>query len=678
MIRYKFAWAGIFNGHAIFSATLWLGITISCAASAQTDSVAIANELKEVQIRTIKLGKRQLSASPLQILSGKDLERISSLSVADAIRYFSGAQLKDYGGIGGLKTINVRSMGTQHTAVFYDGVQLGNAQNGQVDLGKFSLDQLEEIELYNGQKSEIFQSAKGFAAGSALYLNARQPIFEKGQSNHFKVAFKTGSFGFLNPSLLWQRKISSRLNASLSTEYKRSHGRYPFRRTNGVYDTTIVRSNADIEGLRLEGALQGLLPDSSSWTAKAYYYNDEQGLPGAIVSNRYDFTQRLWNRNLFFQSTYKKQAGRYALMAAVKYADDLLEYLNPDIIKTTGFLHNVFKNRELYGTLSQKYALRKQWDVVLSADYIRNTLEANLENFSYPTRNTFLAALATEYHSNRLVVQANILGTFVNEQVRRNYSAGQKNEFTPTVMASWQPFTHKGLRLRGFYKNIFRMPTFNDLYYTEIGNTVLQPEYTQQYDLGMTYVSVFEGKLLRQVSLQADAYLNKVKDKITAVPGANLFRWSMQNIGRVEIKGLDVNIQTGWKPYDALGLTAGITYTYQKALNMTNSKLNYRSQIPYTPVHSGSFLAGGDWKDFSFNYSLIYTGERYTQSANTADNYLQPWYTHDIAVHYTRKFHKNSLRLSTEVNNLFNQYYDVILNFPMPGRSYRFTLSYTF
>ena len=46
-------------------------------------------------------------------------------------------------------------MGTNHTGVVYDGVELGNAQNGQIDLGQFSLDNIEALSLYNGQKSEI-------------------------------------------------------------------------------------------------------------------------------------------------------------------------------------------------------------------------------------------------------------------------------------------------------------------------------------------------------------------------------------------------------------------------------------------------------------------------------------------------------------------------------------------
>ena len=67
-----------------------------------------------------------------QKLSGKELQNLNSHTVADALRYFSGVQLKDYGGVGGIKTVNIRSMGTNHMGVFYDGIELSNAQNGQV------------------------------------------------------------------------------------------------------------------------------------------------------------------------------------------------------------------------------------------------------------------------------------------------------------------------------------------------------------------------------------------------------------------------------------------------------------------------------------------------------------------------------------------------------------------
>mgnify|MGYP002626502365 CR=1 FL=1 len=53
---------------------------------------------------------------PAQALQGEKLQQLNALSVADAIRYFSGVQIKDYGGIGGLKielgSVTIESIAT--------------------------------------------------------------------------------------------------------------------------------------------------------------------------------------------------------------------------------------------------------------------------------------------------------------------------------------------------------------------------------------------------------------------------------------------------------------------------------------------------------------------------------------------------------------------------------------
>ena len=154
-----------------------LFILASCGAVfAQTpvDSIARLFRIDEVEV-TATLPNPPVV--PVQKLEGVQLEGLSTYSVADAMRYFSGVQIKDYGGVGGLKTVDVRSMGTHHLGVFYDGIEIGNAQNGTVDLGKFSMENVEEIALYNGQKSEIFQSAKDFCSAGTLYIKTRRPKF---------------------------------------------------------------------------------------------------------------------------------------------------------------------------------------------------------------------------------------------------------------------------------------------------------------------------------------------------------------------------------------------------------------------------------------------------------------------------------------------------------------------
>jgi outer membrane receptor protein involved in Fe transport len=250
-------------------------------------------------------------------------------------------------------------------------------------------------------------------------------------------------------------------------------------------------------------------------------------------------------------------------------------------------------------------------------------------------------------------------------------------ELTPFVSASWQPFRTNDWRIRGFYKNIFRLPTFNDLYYTFIGNTTLRPEYVKQYDIGFTWTKQLN-KTVQYVSLQADAYYNEVTDKIVAVPSTNLYRWMMLNLGKVDIRGLDLSGNATWRIGQQVLLQSGVRYTWQQAQDVTAGAFNDHQQIPYVPRHSGSALLNVLWRDYNLNYSFIYSGERYSQKANIPVNYLQPWYTQDLSVSGSWKYHKTAARLMLEVNNLFNQYYDVIINFPMPARYYRITCSISY
>ncbi|MBE5319322.1 TonB-dependent receptor [Pedobacter sp. MR2016-19] len=661
----------------LFSSILWTGFLLPLNTWAQNDSTKKATQLKEVQIREYRLTEQSKSPTPLQILSGEDLKRINSLSVADAIRYFSGVQLKDYGGIGGLKTVNVRSLGTNHTAVFLDGIQIGNAQNGQVDLGKFSLSNLEEIALYSGQKPELLIPAKGYASASSIYLKTKEPDFEGNQRQQVELGLKSGSFGLINPSLIYRNKINENLIASINTEYIHADGKYKFRYTNGVFDTTAVRNNGDVERFRLQAALFGKFRNGK-WHAQAYSFLSDRGLPGAIVANRFDFTQRIWDRDFFIQGSIEKNlSDKFSIIVNGKCAYVYQRYLDPDYVTTTGFLDNRFKEQEAYLSVSGKYKISSVWEVAYASDYTFQTLDANIYRFPYPSRNTFLNVLSSSLTLEQLTIQANVLSTTVIDHVKLYSSAGNKQVFSPTVMLSWKFLKDRDIRVRAFYKDIFRMPTFNDLYYTFIGNTLLKPEYTKQYDVGITYFKNFKNQQLKFIDIQSDVYFNRVKDKIVAQPGANLYRWIMYNIGLVDIHGLEINAKTAFEPFTNLLVNVGLNYTYQKAVDVTSKQEeNYKDQIPYIPENSGSFLARLDYQNWHANYGFIYTGFRYNQKANNIYNYMEPWYTHDAAIGYEFKLKKGSININCEVNNLLNQYYDLIPNFPMPGRNYRLTLNY--
>ena len=559
----------------------WAIFTTTCAwAQVVPDST---HQLQQIEIFTHTTKHKQIV--PGQALKGAQLQRLNSQSVADAVRYFAGVQLKDYGGVGGLKTIDVRGMGSQHVGVFYDGIQLGNAQNGVTDLGKYSLDDLEAVTLYNGQKSTVFQAAKHFATASSIYLQSKKPKFIFDKKTNITARYKTGSIQLNNPSVRIEHKLSNRIAATASAEYIQSNGEYKFRYSRKnldqsiAYDTTALRKDGQIEAKRAEIGLFGD-HETVQWNIKGYGYISDRGIPAAIVRNQFGKKgQTLVDKNYFVQATLQKNIGKFETKLNTKFAYDYTRYTDTvSVFKT----QNTYVQREAYASWATVYKATRQFYINTAIDYQYNTLDANLVNFSYPERNSFWAALAASYQTNKLQIQGSLLGTFVTESVQKNTSAPHKNIWTPTLIANFK--ANSNFSINAFYKRIFRMPTFNDLYYTNIGYSNLKPEFTTQYNIGFVYtLSVNTQHALQNLSVQTDAYYNLVADKIIAAPNGSMFRWMMLNLGKVIIKGTDIKLKSDFM-FGNTQIAVLLNYTYQQAQDVTNAKKTYyKDQIPYIP-----------------------------------------------------------------------------------------------
>ena len=327
---------------------------LTASAQSKLDSVQHVQEIVVVSRPTMR------EVVPSQKLNGELLEKLNTHSIADALRFFSGIQLKDYGGVGGIKTVNIRSMGTHHLGISYDGIQLGNAQNGQIDLGQFSLDNVEEITLYNGQKSAIFQPASDFGNAGAIYIRTRMPEFSGSQESgvrsqeitHLKFKTQYGSSDMFRLATLWEQRLSERVNSSVSAGFLTASGKYKFhyerRYPNGetAWDTTAVRQNGDIHAERIEANLFGRL-NNGGWQVKGYLYNSARGIPGAIVNNVWRRGERQQDLNTFVQAAFDKNIGEgFSTRWLAKYAYYNTHYVNKDSTQLP--VDNRYKQQELY------------------------------------------------------------------------------------------------------------------------------------------------------------------------------------------------------------------------------------------------------------------------------------------------------------------------------------------
>lgn len=632
----------------------------------------------EVKARTKSVAEK--SAMPLQRMDKTTLDNIGAESLAGAAQYFSGVQLKDYGGIGGLKTISVRSLGANHTGVSYDGIMLNDAQNGQIDLGKISLDNIGQISLYNAQPTDILQPARAFSYASVLALKTVRPVFLDSEKVRLDVALKAGSFGEIYPAATVHYQWNTKLYSSLDAGWQKANGEYSFTYKNGSVSQKGSRTNADIDALHAAYNMQYTASEHNILNVNLYYYHSQRGLPGAIILNGGQGTQRYWDDNFFAQASWKKGLSKKSeLLVSGKYNYAYNRYLDTSVYYPDGKDEDIFRQNEWYVSGAYSYRPAAAISLSYSGDLFYNTFagrdSAFIRQIGHPSRYTVLNNLSAILLLDRLEIDANVLSSTIENLSDRSYKIANDQAFTPCVSLIYHPVENIPVRIRAFYKNIFRMPTFNDLYYSEVPNTTLKPEYARQYNLGITWAQTFSS-FLQGVYLTADGYYNHVTDMIVARPGTNIGRWSMNNDALVDVKGVDIDTKFSFRPLGKLSYLLSANYTFQQALNMDKRYgQTYKNQIPYTPRDFGSFNLLATYRSFSFSYNAVFSGYRYALDQNLSSNLLQAWNTQDILLGY--KVHKgkhSSWKIALELNNLLNTQYQVVWYYPMPGRNFKISL----
>ena len=643
-----------------------------------TDSIHVRN-LKEVTVNGQAL-KNARASMPVQIITNKEMALLNANNVSDIAKYFSGVTVKDYGGIGGMKTVSLRGMGTQYTGVSYDGVMMSDIQSGQIDLGRFSLDNISEISLTNGQPNDIFQSARLFSSGGILSLKTKLLDYNKDQSIAGKVVIKAGSFGLLNPSLFLTKNISEKWAFNLSADALTANGKYTFLQYYGSTDNLsekLTRTNSDVKSLRTEMNWLYRIKEKENITFKTNFFGSERGLPGSITFyNTNDSQQRLKDRTFFSQIHYENQISdkfQHQYFAKFNISDNHYSDTDTKYSITNGILKDHYLQKEYYLSSSFQYKLFEPMFLSLATDWFYNTLDinsnANFKNFQYPTRHTGMANLATKYVTEKLTLGANLLYTLTREQVQTGNASPNRDKLSPTANLSFKLLEDKELRIRAFYKNIYRLPSFNDLYYQDMGNSNLRPENSNQYNIGFTYLDT-EIPFLSEFAIMADGYYNRVTDKIIAIP-RDMFHWSMTNRDKVNIKGIDISLKANVKVKKSDLVKLKSNYSYQSAKDATPGSDNFGEQIPYTPVHSGSGSISYEHKKWEVGYNMIFSGIRWIGQTTDNTNKMDGYTIHSI---FLSKNYKQ-WKVNAEIIDLFNTQYEVVKFYPMPRRNFRITVA---
>ncbi len=655
--------------------SVWL-FSLGVAFGQQIDTTAY-HELSGVEVVEKVRPSVTREGTLLQIMDRAGIDRLGVQDLSEAVKRFSGVTVQDYGGIGGLKTVSVRSLGAKHTAVSYDGVTITDAQSGQVDISRFSLDNVEMVSLSIGQSDDIFQTARVYASAGALNIQTAMPNFKKKPFN-LRGQVRTGSFGLINPSVRYEQKLSGSIAAIADIDWMRADGMYPYTLVNGDIVSREKRRNSDIKTLHMELNLLGDWKEKGKMRLKGYWFDSERGLPGSVILYNDYHKERLENKNGFLQASYENRfSDRLSFKAHGKFDYAWTRYKDFHSKYIDGKQVDVYTQREFYGTVALLYQPSRTISVSLAEDVFANTLDATTPKCPFPTRYTSLTALAAQYKDERLTVTASLLGTYLTEKLEIGEAAADRKRLSPALSASWRILKDYNLRLRASFKDAFRVPTFNDLYYDRIGNKELKSEKATQYNLGLTWSGTCQSLHLGYVSLTADAYYNKVSDKIVAIP--TMFIWKMMNMGKVEIMGVDVNLASSFTLPKDCSVRLEAAYTYQHSVDITDkdSKV-YKHQLPYTPRHSGNISISFENPWANLSWILTAVSDRYSLPQNIDLNLMNGYVEQQLSINKTFAIQDCSLRLQVDLVNLGNVNYDVIRYYPMPGRSFRASVRFIY
>lgn len=648
-----------------------------CSAIRAEQPDSISYHLESVSVVADRVKEDVKSSAPLFCLTDEKMKLMGVTDLTDALHRLPGLDIRDYGGAGGMKTVSVRGFGTTHTGVIYDGVALSDCQSGKIDLSRYSLDNVDDLSLVIGDNNDIFTPAKAVAAAASITINTGSVPEPEDSTLHLTTQLRVGSFGMINPYIKVGKSLSERFSLSAIGEYTHADNDYPFTLHNGILVSRERRSNSRMNSGHAELNGRWRITPSSRLDSKVYFYDNSRQLPGPVVLYNPKSDDTLHDRNFFGQISFTDfSLSRLMFRLIGKFNWDATYYHEVDGKYTAGFNDENYIQREAYLSAGMLYTPRQELSLSYAADYTYNNLSSNDVATVGPRRNSILQSLAAKYHNSRIIVTGRLLFSIYDNEVKKGASAADRKKLSPSLSLSVRPFTDHSLFVRTSYKNIFRMPTFNESYYYRMGSTSLRPEDTQQFNVGLTWQSNLTPAWIRGVSLSVDGYYNHVKDKIVAIP-QNMFIWTMTNLDKVRAFGADVKADASFALARCQTLTIAGNYSLQRVQPRTaKTDPDYNKQVAYTPIHSGS--ASLSWQNPWVDIVIKATGagERYGTNSNLPITRIKGYVETGASLMRSLGIRHHTLDLRFDILNIFDTQYEIVASYPMPGRSFRFSATF--
>ena len=637
-------------------------------------SISQQDSIQEVQ--SVLIQRPVLKIKPLRLsrssFYGDQIQQFGTQDAGELISKLAGSNLKSYGGLGGLKTISVRSLGGEQNSTIIDGFVQSNSQNGQINFAQIQSDNIIGIHLSIGDASSYLLPVSSQMAGSTINIQTFENTFGY-EKFEVRSSLKMGSFG-QKEGYIALKSSKKKLLLSCFGKLRSAIGDYPYQFQNGLSIIDSKRTNNGYQDAYF-GITTGYKFKKS--LVRLGYKGSviDQELPGAAILYNSTADELLKTNDHSFFSDVNFDKNDIYYRAFSNFSANRLNYKDPSFFNNIGGIDVTYINNVARAGLSfASYKVKKlTFHGGFEMSYAQ--LESSDSTFSKPNRLLSQVLGGLDFKTTIGVIKGDISFVYSLEDTKFGQRADDVYKLQPFLSFQTKNFSKKHLNFKFWYRNSIRLPSFNELYYNNIGNNGLRPEIANQYNVGLEFVPI-EKDL--DVFIRTNLFYNQVIDKIMSVPTKNLFVWSTQNIQNVEIYGSELTITSslrkGYFTYSAL-----INYSYQKVLDNTPSSLTYKDQLAYSPEHTISNEVGVEYKKSGVRLSHSYVSYRYALNQNVEQNRIDGYHLFDVALFYNLPLkEKNELKLQLNIKNILDTPYAYIRSFVMPQRSFIISLNYAF
>ncbi len=596
-------------------------------------------------------------------------EQLSSVSIGNLLVSKPGIFTKSYGSEGSLQTISIRGSGSEYTSVFINGINYNNSLNGIFDFSKFSADEVSEIIVKKGNDFEPFNNN---SFGGVIILNP----FEKNDTTKGLMKFQIGSFGY--------QGIQLKQSGSIVNTYYKIYFSHKSAKNNYEYtfnDESAIRKNADVNQNSLQLAFINqfkIFNEPVRFYSFFNFLDKELGLPNFVSANRHydsgtrqkerDFSYSLNSKIFISNNSYVN--GIFGLQQNRLTINDPILSIN---LQTNRFdLYNNSFNTKIFMNIDNRAFLLTGGFSLSKENFQKSETKKNSNSYIEDLNRT---TISSNFRSSQTLnlnqdLKINSAFLFSYNYVSNKYQSGIEYYQFP----NWRmgvSFKSNSLCLISFFNagSGIRIPNFYEYSLarlTSLSNRKLEPEKIFNYEAGIRFEK-------ESYLVEITYFTFNVKNKIIWKPQRVAF-FSPVNFGNTKSTGVEFNIEN-IKLNKLISLSGN--YTYTKAIKNTRlspDDKSYHKQIPYVPEHKASILIFCDLKFAEVDFLSNFYSRRYFTEDNDILFSLNPVTISNLSI--TSNFEIYQLKFISQITiqNLFNQSYQLIQSFPMPGREYRLTI----